>query len=121
MCIAAQFAAQQNLTAQLRSAIQTHRDTWITESDFAFMASIGINSVRLGIGYWVLAETQVLPVSVPRDDHLALTALTLSTHKLHGTAYFRDHHWVVTLDQHVTPEVRDYDAQFPRLPFTPGP
>jgi aryl-phospho-beta-D-glucosidase BglC (GH1 family) len=54
----AQFAAQQNLTAQLRSAIQTHRASWVTEADFAFMASIGVNSVRLPVGYWVLAETQ---------------------------------------------------------------
>ena len=54
-----QFASQQNLTAQLRSVIQAHRNTWITEDDFAFMASIGVNSVRLPIGYWVLAQSQV--------------------------------------------------------------
>ena len=54
----AQFAAQQNLTTQLQAAIKTHRDTWVTEADFAFMASIGVNSVRLPVGYWVLAQTQ---------------------------------------------------------------
>ena len=55
----AQFAAQQKLTAQLRSAIQAHRDTWVTEADFSFMASLGVNAVRLPVGYWVLAQTQV--------------------------------------------------------------
>ena len=54
-----QFAAQQNKTAQLRSAIKSHRDTWVNESDFAFMASIGVNCVRLPVGYWVLAQAQV--------------------------------------------------------------
>ena len=56
-----QFAAQQGKTSQLRSAIKTHRDTWVNETDFAFMASIGVNCVRLPVGYWVLAQTQVNP------------------------------------------------------------
>ncbi len=55
----AQFAAQQKLTAQLRSAIQAHRDTWVTQADFSMLASLGVNAVRLPIGYWVLAQTQV--------------------------------------------------------------
>ena len=59
-----QFASAQNLTAQLRSAIQAHRDTWVTESDFVFMASIGVNCVRLPIGYWVVAATQVCQQAV---------------------------------------------------------
>ena len=54
-----QFAAQQGLTAQMRNAIKAHRDTWVTEADFAFLASIGVNCVRLPVGYWVLARTQV--------------------------------------------------------------
>ena len=54
-----QFAAAQGLTTQLRSAIKTHRDTWVTESDFIFLANLGMNCVRLPVGYWVLAQTQV--------------------------------------------------------------
>ena len=56
----AQFAAQQKLTAQLRSAIKAHRDTWVTQADFSMLAStLGVNAVRLPVGYWVLAQTQV--------------------------------------------------------------
>ncbi len=54
-----QFAAQQGLTDQMRTAIKSHRDTWVTEADFSFMASLGVNAVRLPVGYWVLAQTQV--------------------------------------------------------------
>lgn len=36
--------------AGAQSALEAHWDTWITESDFAYLASIGINTVRLPIG-----------------------------------------------------------------------
>jgi aryl-phospho-beta-D-glucosidase BglC (GH1 family) len=48
----------QNVTAQVRAAIQAHRDTWVTATDFDFMASRGVNAVRLPVGWWVLAQTQ---------------------------------------------------------------
>lgn len=34
--------------------LRAHWDTWITEADFAFWASTGLNHVRLPIGYWAL-------------------------------------------------------------------
>lgn len=40
------IAATQRLTA--------HRDTWITEDNFEFWASTGLNHVRVPIGYWAL-------------------------------------------------------------------
>ena len=36
---------------------QAHRQSWITESDFQLMAAAGINSIRFGVGWWVLAQT----------------------------------------------------------------
>ena len=36
---------------------QAHRQSWITESDFQLLAAAGINSIRFGVGWWVLAET----------------------------------------------------------------
>ncbi|KAI0053996.1 glycoside hydrolase family 5 protein [Auriscalpium vulgare] len=41
-------------TASARSVLERHWDTFITESDFQYLASIGINTVRLPIGYWSL-------------------------------------------------------------------
>ncbi|KXL41923.1 MAG: glycoside hydrolase family 5 protein [Acidomyces sp. 'richmondensis'] len=37
---------------EAESRLQQHWSTWITESDFAEMASIGLNFVRIPIGYW---------------------------------------------------------------------
>ncbi|KAL7010172.1 hypothetical protein EMMF5_000192 [Cystobasidiomycetes sp. EMM_F5] len=34
------------------SRLQNHWNTWITESDFAQIASYGLNHVRIPIGYW---------------------------------------------------------------------
>ena len=43
----------------MRAAIVDHRNTWITEDDFEIMSSAGINAVRVPVGYWVLATSQV--------------------------------------------------------------
>jgi len=43
----------------VRAALQHHRDIWVTEADFALLASLGFNAVRLPVGYWVIADTQV--------------------------------------------------------------
>lgn len=32
--------------------LQTHWDTWITQEDFTEIASLGLNHVRIPIGYW---------------------------------------------------------------------
>ncbi|KAG9073984.1 Glucan 1,3-beta-glucosidase 3, partial [Ceratobasidium sp. 370] len=37
-----------------RSVLERHWDTWITEDDFAWLEKIGVNTVRLPIGYWSL-------------------------------------------------------------------
>ena len=37
-----------------RALLERHWDTFITEGDFKYLASIGINTVRLPIGYWNL-------------------------------------------------------------------
>lgn len=39
---------------QAREALEDHWSSFITEKDFEHLASIGINSVRVPIGYWIL-------------------------------------------------------------------
>ena len=36
--------------------MQNNLDTWFTETDFVEMASLGINSIRIPIGYWNIIE-----------------------------------------------------------------
>jgi len=37
---------------QAKQVLEKHWDTFITETDFAWLASLGINTVRLPLGYW---------------------------------------------------------------------
>lgn len=41
-------------TTGARVTLERHWDTFINQSDFEYLASIGINTVRLPIGYWNL-------------------------------------------------------------------
>ncbi|KAH9934661.1 glycoside hydrolase superfamily [Fomitopsis serialis] len=43
-----------NSTDNARMVLEHHWDTFINQSDFEYLASIGINTVRLPIGYWSL-------------------------------------------------------------------
>ncbi|CAD6449029.1 fd732be6-2ce2-44fd-9039-4ab52b6fba1e [Sclerotinia trifoliorum] len=40
--------------AKANSAFQNHWKTWITADDIAQMASFGINTVRIPVGYWIM-------------------------------------------------------------------
>ena len=37
-----------------RELLRHHRDTFITEADFAWIAEHGLNAVRLPVGYWII-------------------------------------------------------------------
>lgn len=55
-------------TDNARAVLERHWDTFINESDFQYLASIGINTVRLPIGYWSLGpdfcqDTPYAPVA----------------------------------------------------------
>lgn len=39
---------------QAKEALEDHWSTFVTEKDFQYLASIGINSVRIPIGYWIV-------------------------------------------------------------------
>ncbi|KAK0228429.1 glycoside hydrolase superfamily [Armillaria fumosa] len=43
--------------ADAQSLLEEHWDTFITEADFEYLASLGINTVRLPIGYWNLGPS----------------------------------------------------------------
>ncbi len=39
-----------------RERIEKHRETWITEADFRWIAEYGLDAVRIPVGYWTLNE-----------------------------------------------------------------
>jgi glucan 1,3-beta-glucosidase len=48
------IASGWNSTARARGILENHWSTFISKSDFSYLSSIGINTVRLPIGYWTL-------------------------------------------------------------------
>lgn len=42
-------------------ALQQHWDAWVTEADFKALASAGVTSLRIPIGYWILGPPYLLP------------------------------------------------------------
>jgi aryl-phospho-beta-D-glucosidase BglC (GH1 family) len=44
-------------TTAARAVLERHWDTFVNHSDFQYLASIGINTVRLPIGYWSLGPS----------------------------------------------------------------
>jgi glucan 1,3-beta-glucosidase len=41
-----------------RERIERHRQTWITEADFRWIAEYGFDAVRLPVGFWTLQEAK---------------------------------------------------------------
>ena len=44
-------------TDNARAVLERHWDTFINQTDFDYLTSIGINTVRLPVGYWTLGPT----------------------------------------------------------------
>jgi glucan 1,3-beta-glucosidase len=40
--------------AAAKQRMRSHWDSWVTEEDFVFFKNVGLNHVRLPIGYWAL-------------------------------------------------------------------
>src|SRR5579862_2118100 len=42
--------------AKASARLKQHRETWITDDDFKWLAARGIGAVRVPVGYWVAEE-----------------------------------------------------------------
>jgi len=51
-----EFSWCQQLGPQAAKQLQRHRDTFITEADFTWIADHGLNAVRLPVGYWCYGD-----------------------------------------------------------------
>ncbi len=49
-----EYTLSQQLGSQAKTHLQAHRESWITDEDFAWIAARGLNAIRLPVGYWVL-------------------------------------------------------------------
>jgi len=85
------FARQNRQNADTK--IQAHLNSWITESSFTWLASKGINTVRIPVGYWNVISDP-FNIYVPINPAVALAVLdkALVWAKNHGIRVLIDLH-----------------------------
>ena len=88
-----------------REIIRRHRETFITEADFAWIAEHGLDLVRLPVGHWAVREAPPYLSSVDLLDAAMDWAQTyglkvlLDLHGATGSQNGRDHSGLVGLDR----------------------
>ena len=84
-------------TVGAASKIATHRQDFMTEQDFAWMAANGINAIRIPIGYWALqSDSPFLEASSHLDWAMDMAQkyglqVIIDLHGLKGSQNGRDH------------------------------
>jgi len=103
-------------------ALTAHRESYITEYDFAQMASVGVEHVRLAVGWWVFASNP-LPARaglLPDPCYPDLQFVTVSAGMLETILKQGQRHGVKFLiDMHAMPcgsSDGTYNGVFPRNP-----
>lgn len=84
-------------TVGAKEKIDNHRQSFITESDFAWMQANGVNALRIPVGYWILKDDSPF-VSGRRYLDWAMTMaqkyslqVIIDFHGLKGSQNGRDH------------------------------
>ncbi len=69
-------------TDSVISKIQTHYETFITESDFIFLTKNNINALRIPVGYWIFGDIDNFPATVNYLDKAFQLAAKYNMHIL---------------------------------------
>ncbi len=64
-----EYTFSQQLGSEAERVLRRHRETWITENDFKWLAERGINAVRIPFGYWILESDGPFVKSPEVLDH----------------------------------------------------
>lgn len=88
-----------------RDLLEQHWKSHITEKDFEFLASTGINAVRLPIGYWVAADRDDLSGPFKKYGGVYDAAWNCFLIMIHNAA---KHNIGVLVDLHGAPGQYDY-------------
>ncbi|WFD25011.1 hypothetical protein MEQU1_003720 [Malassezia equina] len=60
LAIARGYGTSHDGIKSARARLEKHWDTWITKDDFAHLKQVGVNAVRIPIGYWNLPDAKYL-------------------------------------------------------------
>lgn len=55
-------------TSDAAAKIEKHRKSFITEADFAWLASNGVNAIRIPVGYWVFGDSAPYTAAIKHLD-----------------------------------------------------
>jgi glucan 1,3-beta-glucosidase len=92
-----EYQLSSHLGSKAEAVVRQHRETWITEDDFAWLSQRGINAVRIPFGYWILdpdgpyvGSPELLDFAIDCCERYGLAAV-LDLHGLPG-AQGPEHH-----------------------------
>jgi len=81
-----EYSLCETLGGQAKDRLDHHRETWITEEDFRWIKSHGLNAVRLPVGYWALEAPK------PYVECARFLAFALEQAQRHGLKLLLDLH-----------------------------
>lgn len=73
------------------AALETHWNTWVNETDLDTLKSVGVNAVRIPIGYWAFVPT------ISNEPYLAQGGQTDQLQKMLGWLYDRGMYAMIDL------------------------
>ena len=98
--IRSEYQLMRHLGSDAAKIMDEHRATFMTRDDFAFIASLGINTVRIPVGYWIVSDSREPPYvpggSKYLDDAFVLASsyglrVIVSLHAARGSQNGYDH------------------------------
>ncbi|KAG5913276.1 hypothetical protein E4U42_001315 [Claviceps africana] len=89
--------------AAANSAFQKHWDTWTTEADIKQMASLGLNTLRMPVGFWIKEDLVKQGEYYPQGGLAYLTRLV---------GWCNNHGIYVIIDLHAGPGSQTMNQQF---------
>ncbi|KAJ7156091.1 glycoside hydrolase [Mycena crocata] len=95
------IASGWNSTKRARHTLENHWGTFISDSDFSYLSSIGINTVRIPIGYWslgpeyCLAGTPFSPFADVYHNSWSFVVRAINMAAAHGIGVLIDLHGAV--------------------------
>ncbi len=93
-------------TPALRSFLEQHWSTWITEADFAQIKSYGLNTVRIPVGHWMFSPS----TNEPYLGYAAIPTSVPNQYLSQALMWARKYGLDVLLDMHTAPgSVNGYD------------
>ncbi|KAI0714174.1 glycoside hydrolase family 5 protein [Cerioporus squamosus] len=103
-CIGSEFSLVQAYPETAHDKFEKHWSTWFTQSDVDALAEVGINTIRIPLGYWIVERLVDRKTEFyPRGG---------ISHLKRGVKMLKDAGMSIILDHHALPGVQTSDQAF---------